>query len=131
MLLVVFGLAALWTLVRLLIPALILTRGGLINHTVTYHVAIPWDEIEEFTWVSLGDGKEAVNSISVHVRNELRISALQGPLTRLLMHLYRSLIPTNIEMKMISGTPEAVWAQLQAYVHRTIPDQEIKFSTLH
>jgi hypothetical protein len=122
---------ALWALARQFLPALKLTPHGLVNNTIVYHVVIPWNEIEEFTCIPSHGKRSALPHIILLTKDKRRLSAMQQPLSRLLVLLFRLLVPTNnINCHVTAGPPEIVWERLQAYVQRTLPDLRIKFTSL-
>jgi hypothetical protein len=119
---------ALWALVRLVLflPALILTPRGIINHSIVYHVVLPWDEIESFSRLQ----RHTMTDFVVLFKDDGHVNALQQPFTRLLLWVFISLVPTNISTKTVAGTPDALWERLRRYVHDEVPDQHIQFTTI-
>jgi hypothetical protein len=131
-----FVLVAVWAFARLAfnLPALILTPAGIVNHSIVYHVVVPWSEIEQLIDVvpePLRDRRGmAGNYIIVLAKDEQRLHAMQQPLTQVLLHLFSKSCPVNISTAMTAGTQEDVWVQLQRYVRKTLPHSPIKFETL-
>ncbi len=123
---------ALWALARLVLnlPAVVLTPTGIVNHSIVYHVLVPWDEVDQFTRMRFGKGRDSVNMILVHEKDEHRLYAMQQPLTKLLMRVFHSLRPPNINTRMTAGTQEQVWEQLQRYVRKHVPDRHITFDSI-
>jgi hypothetical protein len=131
-----FVLIAIWAFARLVykLPALILTPTGIVNHSIVYHVVVPWGEIEQFTCVVPRPSRYrrgmTGNYITVHEKDERRLYEMQRPLTRVLLRLFSKSCPTNISTAMTMGTQAEVWVQLRRYVRETLPDSQIEFSTL-
>ncbi|HEU4781922.1 MAG TPA: hypothetical protein VFS83_01145 [Ktedonobacterales bacterium] len=131
-----FILVAVWAFARLALnlPALILTPTGIVNHSIVYHVVVPWSEIEQLICVVPEPSRYrrgmTGNYIIVLEKDEQRLHAMQQPLTRMLLRLFSKSCPTNISTAMTMGTQAEVWAQLQRYVRKTLPHSPIEFSTL-
>lgn len=131
-----FGLVAIWAFARLAlnVPALILTPAGIVNHSIIYHVVVPWSEIEQLICVVPEPSQYrrgmTGDYIIVLEKDEQRLYAMQQPLTRVLLRLFSKSCPVNISTAMTAGTQAEVWGQLQHYVRRTLPESQIEFSTL-
>ena len=117
-----FVLWGVWALVRLVtnLPAVILTPHGIINHSIVYHVVLPWEEIESFTQFQLDTHGFKMNDILVLLHDRDRVCTAQQPLTRVLLRVFASIRPTNISTGATKGTREAIWRELQRYA-LTIP----------
>ncbi len=135
---------AIWAFVRLVfnLPALILTREGIVNHSCVYHVVIPWREIDQFVrdltiapassssrWMR-GQGKLVDTTILVLGHDQRRLYEQQQPLTRALLWLFNVLRPININTDVIAWSQDELWAQLERYVRETLGNTSIKFVTL-
>ena len=137
-----FILFAVWAFVRLVfnLPALILTPAGVVNHSVVYHVVIPWSEIEQFVRFLPPSTPPStprrlrtpwrLSDIIVDQHDAQRLYAQQRPVTKALLRLFSALRPVNINTDVTAGTPEAVWTQLERYVRETLSDTRIKFVTV-
>ena len=131
-----FIFVAVWAFARLVfgLPALILTPTGIINHSIVYHVVVPWDEIERFICVAPRPSRYhrgmTGNDILVCEKDERRLYEMQQPLTRALLRLFRAWRPVNINTAMTAGTQADVWEQLQRYARKTLPGSQITFDTL-
>jgi hypothetical protein len=121
-----------WALMRLVtnLPAVILTPESLINHSIVYHVVMPWEEIESFTRFQPDTNGKSENFFIVHLRDRDRVCAAQQPLTRVLLRVFKAVRPTNISTEATRGSPEAVWRELQRYAHTTPSSDRIKFVTI-
>jgi hypothetical protein len=123
---------AVWALVYLALnlPAVHLTPGALINYGVVWHVVLPWEEIEEFTYfVSTGNSKK-VDSIIVFVKDKRRIYEQHWPLTRVLCRLFEYMRPLTINTEMTPESPEALAAQIEWYVRGVVGNTHIKFTAI-
>jgi hypothetical protein len=122
---------ALWALVRLMLnlPAVVLTPSGIINHSIVFHVVLPWDQIDSFTRFKPGTPAYKVNAILVVFKDDRQVYAMQQPLTRLLLRVFAVMVPTNISTAMTAPTREKVWTELQRYVRAKVPDDHITFTT--
>lgn len=131
-----FTLVAVWAFARLVfnMPAIILTPIGIINHSIVYHVVVPWDEIDQFICAVPRPSRYrrgmTGNDILVLEKDEQRLYAMQQPLTRVLLRLFSAWCPVNISTAMTAGTQQEVWAQLQRYVRKTLRNTQITFDTL-
>jgi hypothetical protein len=133
-----FVLFAIWALARLVfnLPAVILTPEGIVNHSIVYHVVIPWREIDQFVRVVpqlpprplLKQGLST--GILVDEQDVQRLYAQQQPVTKALLRLFSVLRPVNINTDVTEATPEEVWAQLERYVHETLCNTRIEFVSL-
>ena len=121
-----------WALVRLLtnLPAVILTPHGIINHSIIYHVVLPWDDIESFVQFQPGTHAYKMSAILVLLRDQDRVCEAQQPLTRLLLRMFAAIRPTNISTRATKGSREAVWRELQRYVQMTPSGDRIQFVTI-
>ncbi len=137
------ALFALWAFVRLVfnLPALILTLEGIINHSIVYHVVIPWREIDEFIRTlnkpspssprKFGSrGELAEPDILVIEHDQRRLYEQQQPLTRALLWFFNVLRPLNIKTDAMAETPEEVRTQLERCVRETVGDTSVTFTTL-
>ncbi len=131
-----FILVAVWAFARLVfnVPAVILTPTGIINHSIVYHVVVPWDEVKQFICAvprrSRYHRGMTGNDILILEKDERRLYAMQQPLTRALLRIFKAWCPVNISTAMTAESQEEVWAQLQRYVRKTLPNTQIKFGTL-
>jgi hypothetical protein len=123
---------AVWALVYLALnlPALQLTPTALINHSVIWHVVVPWQEIEEFTYFPSSANPKQVKSIIVSVKDQRRLDEHQWLLTRVLCRLFTYMRPLAINTAMTSHAPEQVVAQLERYVRATFGVVPIKFTAI-
>lgn len=127
-----FALWGAWALLRLVtnLPAVLLTPQGIVNHSIVYHVVLPWEEIESFAQFQPGTNGFKMDTILIHVRDRDRVCAAQQPPTRVLLRVFSAIRPTNISTRATKGTREAVWRELQRYVHTTPSGDRIKFVTI-
>lgn len=70
------------------------------------------------------------DDILVILKDKQRLHAMQQPVTKALLRLFNSLHPENISMAMTAGTQDMVWAQLQRYIHETLPNAHIRINTV-
>jgi MFS family permease len=132
------ALFALWAFVRLVLnlPAVILTPTGIINHSIVYHVVVPWSQIEQLVRLTPGRARQwpprfgRMNCILVVNRDDEQLKTMQQPFTRMLLCVFSRMRPYNISTAVTSGTQDAVWARLQRYVHETAAAAHITFDTL-
>lgn len=127
-----FALWGAWAFMRLVtnLPAVLLTPQGIINHSIVYHVVLPWEEIESFTQFQPGTNGFKMNTILVLLRDRDRVCAAQQPPTRVLLCVFSAIRPTNISTGATKATPEAVWRELQRYAQTTPSGDRIKFVTI-
>ena len=140
------ALFTLWAFVRLVfnLPAVTLTPEGIINHSIVYHVVIPWREIDVLERdLAIApptssrsprrrrrQGKLIDSDILVLGHDQRRLYEQQQPLTRALLWLFKPLRPININTDVIAWSREEVWAQLERYVRETLGNTTITLSTL-
>jgi hypothetical protein len=140
-----FALFALWALARLVfnLPALILTPEGIVNHSIIYHVVLPWREIDQLvrdltpappstSFSTRQQWKRIGATILVLAHDQRRLYAQQQPLTRALLWAFTVMRPgpTNIYTGYLALSQEEVWRQLQRYAHETVGATQIKFVTI-
>lgn len=131
-----FVLCAAWAFARLVfkVPAIIMTPVGIVNHSIIYHVFVPWDEIDAFVRdiprPSQSRRSKSNDDILVLAKDDRRLYEMQQPVTKALLHLFSVLRPVNISTAMTAGTQAEVWAQLQRYVRKALPNSQIKFDIL-
>lgn len=138
-----FALFALWALVRLVfnLPALILTPEGIVNHSIIYHVVLPWREIDQLvrdltpappstSFKTRQQWKRIGATILVLEHDQRRLYEQQQPLTRALLWAFNVMRPTNIYTGYLALSQEEVWRQLQRYAHETVGATQIKFVTI-
>lgn len=137
------ALSALWALVRLVfnLPALILTPDGIVNHSIIYHVVLPWREIDEFVRYlptaapsaprdTRRRYKQLGATILVLEHDQRRLCQQQQPLTRALLWAFSSLIPTNINTEYMAWSRDEVWTELERYARETVGATQIKFGDI-
>jgi hypothetical protein len=107
-----------------------LTPHGIINHSIIYHVVLPWDDIESFVQFQPGTHAYKMSTILVLLRDQDRVCEAQQPLTRLFIRVCAAIRPTNIGTRATKGSREAVWRELQRYVRMTPSGDRIQFVTI-